>query len=52
MLLHVVDAVPKGIKKVAIRTVDKYIVVLTVASFSNINPDEADQKGSHTHCGY
>ena len=40
MLLHVVGTVPKGIKKMAIRTVDADAVELFVASFSNIKPDE------------
>ena len=40
MLLHVADAVQKGTRKVAIRTVDADVVVLAVASFDNINPDE------------
>ena len=40
MFLHVVDAVQKGMRKVAIRTVDTDVVVQAVASFNNINPDE------------
>ena len=40
MLLHVSDAVQKGMRKVAIRTVDADVVVLAVVSFHNINPDE------------
>ena len=40
MLLPVADAVYNGITKVAMRTVDTDVVVLTVACFSNINPDE------------
>ena len=40
MLLHVADAVQKGMRKVAIRTVDADVVVLAVASLNNINPDE------------
>ena len=40
MRLHVADAVQKGMRKVAIRTVDADVVVLAVASFNNINPDE------------
>ena len=40
MLLHVSDAVQKGTRKVAIRTVDADVVVLAVAFFNNINPDE------------
>ena len=34
------DAVQKGCKKVTIRTVDTDVVVLAVASFSKIAPDE------------
>ena len=37
MLLHVADAVQKGMRKVAIRTEDADVVVLSVASFNNIN---------------
>ena len=40
LLLHVAHAVQKGIRRVAIRTVDTDVVALAVASFSNINPDE------------
>ena len=40
MLLHVADARQKGMRKVAIRTVDTDVVVLAVASFNSINPDE------------
>jgi hypothetical protein len=40
MLLHVADAVQKGCRKVTIRTVDTDVVVLAVASFSKIAPDE------------
>ena len=40
MILHVVDVVPKGIKRVAIPTVDTDVVILVVASFNNINPGE------------
>ena len=40
LLLHVADAVQKGIRKVAIRTVDTDVMVLAVAPFNNINPDE------------
>ena len=39
-LLHVADAVQKGCKKVTIRTVDTDGVVLAVAAFSRIAPDE------------
>lgn len=34
------DAVQKGCKKVTIRTVDTDIVVLAIAMFSNIKPEE------------
>ena len=40
LLLHVADAVQNGCKKVTIRTVDTDVVVLAVASFSKIVPDE------------
>ena len=40
LLRHVADAGQKGIRRVAIRTVDTDVVALAVASFSNINPDE------------
>ena len=40
LLLHVADAVQKGCKKVTICTVDTDVVVLAVASFSKIAPDE------------
>ena len=40
MLLHVSDAVQKGMRKMAIRTADADVAVLAVASFHNINPDE------------
>ncbi|XP_034062878.1 uncharacterized protein LOC117540355 [Gymnodraco acuticeps] len=40
LLLHVADAVQKGCKKVTIRTVYTDVVVLAVASFSKIAPDE------------
>lgn len=40
LLLHVADAVQKGCKKVTIRTVDTDVVVLAVASFNKIAPDE------------
>ena len=40
MLLHVANAVQKGTRTVAIRTVDTDVVILSVASFNNINPDE------------
>jgi len=40
ILLHVADAVQKGCKKVTIRTVDTDVVILAVALFSKIAPDE------------
>ena len=40
LLLLAADAVQKGCKKVTIRTVDTDVVVLAVASFSKIAPDE------------
>lgn len=40
LLLHVSDAVKKGCKKVTIRTVDTDVVVLAVAMFSKIKPEE------------
>jgi hypothetical protein len=40
LLLHAADAVQKGCTKITIRTVDTDVVVLAVASFSKIGPDE------------
>jgi len=43
MLIHVVDAAQKGIRKVATSTVEcvhNDVVVLVVASLNNINPHE------------
>lgn len=40
LLLHVADAVQKGSRKVCVRTVDTDVVVLALAKFSDINPDE------------
>ena len=40
LFLHVADAVQKGCKKVTIRSVDTDVVVLSVAFFNNIAPDE------------
>ncbi|KAL7373698.1 hypothetical protein ABVT39_012891 [Epinephelus coioides] len=40
LLLHVSDAVQKGCKKVTIRTVDTKVVVLAVAMFRKIKPEE------------
>ena len=40
LLLHVSDAVQKGCKKIAIRTVDTDVVVLAMATFDQIQPDE------------
>ncbi|XP_061580540.1 uncharacterized protein LOC133446517 [Cololabis saira] len=40
LLLHVTDAVQKGLKKVTIRTVDTDVVVLAIALFRKIKPEE------------
>ena len=40
LLLHVADAVQKGYSKVYIRTVDTDVVVITIAMFNQINPDD------------
>ncbi|QQP49586.1 uncharacterized protein LOC103506659 [Caligus rogercresseyi] len=40
LLLHISDAVQKGLKKVTIRTVDTDVVVLAVALFRRIKPEE------------
>ena len=40
LLLLVTDDVQKGYKKVTIRTVDTDVVILAIASFSNIAPEE------------
>ena len=40
LLLHAADAAQKGCTKITIRTVDTDVVVLAVASFSKIGPDE------------
>ena len=40
LLLHVADAVQKGYSKVYIRTVDTDVVVIIIAMFNQINPDE------------
>jgi len=40
LLLHARDAVQKGHRKVWIRTVDTDVVILAIAMFSQINPDE------------
>ena len=40
MLLHVADAVQKGMRTAVIRTVDTDVVVLAVTSSNNINPDD------------
>ena len=53
LLLHVADAVLKGRKKVAIRTVDTDVLVVAVASFDKIKPDElwvTLGTGSNLHC--
>jgi len=40
LLLHAKDAVQKGYRKLCIRTVDTGVVVLAIAMFSQVNPDE------------
>ena len=40
LLLHVADAVKKGHRKLCVRTVDTDDVVLAIAKFNQINPDE------------
>lgn len=40
LLLHVTDAVQKGFKKVTIHTVDTVVVVLAIALFRKIKPEE------------
>lgn len=40
LLLHVADAVNRGSRKVCVRTVDTDVIVLAIASFEKINPDE------------
>ena len=40
LLLHARDAVQKGYRKLCIRTVDTDVVILAIAMFSQINPDE------------
>ena len=53
MIQHVVDAVPMGITKVDIRTVDADVVALTIASFSNIYHDELwIALGTRSRCRY
>ena len=50
LLLHVADAVHKGCRKAYVRTVDTDVVVLAIAMFNQINPDElwmAFGTGSH-----
>ena len=39
-LLHAADAVQKGYRKRCLRTVDTDVVVLAIAMFHQINPDE------------
>ncbi len=40
LLLHAADAVQKGFRKVCIRTVDTDVVVLAIAMFDRIDPEE------------
>ena len=40
LLLHARDAVQKGYRRLCIRTVDTDVVILAIAMFSQINPDE------------
>ena len=40
LLLHVADAVNRGSRKVCVRAVDTEVIVLAIASFEKINPDE------------
>ena len=40
LLLHAADAVQKGYRKLCLRTVDTDVVVLAIAMFHQINPDE------------
>lgn len=40
LLLHVADAVQKGFRKVYVRTVDTDVVVLAIAMFNQISPEE------------
>ena len=52
LLLHVADAVQEGLRKVCIRTVDTDVVVLAIAMFERINPEEfwiAFGTGSNFH---
>ena len=50
LLLHAADAVKKGHRKLCMRTVDTDVVVISIAMFNQINPDElwlAFGMGSH-----
>ena len=40
LLLHAADAVKKGHRKLCVRTVDTDVVVIAIAMFNQINPDE------------
>lgn len=40
LFLHVADAVQKGYRKLSVRTGDTDVVVLAIAMFNRINPDE------------
>jgi len=53
LLLHARDAVHKGHRKLYIRTVDTDVVVLAIAMFNQINPDELWLAfGSKAHFSY
>ena len=40
LLLHLSDAVKTGYRKVCVRTVDTDVVILVIAQYNNIKPDE------------
>ena len=40
LLLHMADAMQKGCRKITIHNVDTDVVVVTVATFNKITPDE------------
>ena len=40
LLLHVADAVNRGSRKVCVCTVNTDVMVLAIASFEKMNPDE------------
>ena len=52
LLLHMADAVQKGFRKVCVLTVDTDVVVLAIAMFDQISPEElwiAFGTGSNFH---